>query len=67
MGHIGSKSRSLGQLGQIEGNSCYTLEAAIFASAVVRMFVLKIFRSSSNMGYIGSETRSLGQIERKSC
>ena len=30
-----------------------TLEAAIF----VRMFVLMISRSSSNMGHIGSETR----------
>ena len=33
----------------------------------VRMLVLMISKSSSNMGHIGSETRSLGQIEGKSC
>ena len=54
MGHVGSKSRSLGQ---IEGKS----------SNVVGMFVLKISKSSLNMGHIESETRSLPQIEGKSC
>ena len=52
----------LGQKGghkvKLKENIVNTLEAAIFR---VRMFVLKMSRSSSNMGHIGSE------IEGKFC
>ena len=44
-----------------------TLEATFLdqsSSNLLRMIVLTISRSSSNMGDIGSETRSVGQIEK---
>ena len=67
MGHVVSKSRSLGQ---IEGNLVNTVNAAFFvsgASNLVRMFILMISCRSLNTGYARSKRRSLGQIDGKSC
>ena len=47
-----------------------TLEATVLAqssSTLLRMIVLTISRSSSNMGHVGSKTRSVGQIMEKPC
>ena len=57
MGHIWSKTRSQCQ---IEGTLANTLDTAILLEHVetfIRMVVLMICRSSSNMGYVGSKTR----------
>ena len=37
------------------------------SSNLLRMFILKISRTSLNMGWVGSKSRSLGQIFVKSC
>ena len=45
-----------------------TLEATVLAqssSNLLRMIVLTISRSSSNMGHVWSKTRSVGQIMEK--
>ena len=55
MGHIGSETRSLGQ---IEANLVNTVEATFFAKAdcnLVKMFIYMISRPSSNMGQAGSK------------
>ena len=47
--------QKLGQQDKLKENLVNTVEAAIFASAssnLVRMFLLRIFRPSSNMGHI---------------
>ena len=51
--------QKVGHYFKLKENHVNTLEAAIFAWAVwnfVRMFVLNISRSMSNIGHIGSET-----------
>jgi len=48
----------------------YTLETTFVIQSFwnfVRIFVLTISRSSSNMGHVGSKTRSPGQILGNSC
>ena len=65
MGHVGSKTRSVGQI--IE-NLVNTLEATVLvqsSSNLLRMIILTISQSGSNMGHVGSKTRSLGQIALK--
>ena len=47
-----------------------TLDATVLvqsSSNLLRMIILTISQSSSNMGDIGSETRSVGQIIEKPC
>ena len=47
-----------------------TLEATVLvqsSSDLLRMIILTISQSSSNMGDIGSKTRSVGQIMGKPC
>ena len=47
-----------------------TLEATFLvqtSSNLLRMIILTISQSSSNMGDVGSETRSVGQIMEKPC
>ena len=69
MGQVGPISRSPGQkVGQSLMILVYALEAIFFAqlsSNFVRMFMLMISRTSSNMGQVGSKSRSLGQIIEK--
>ena len=48
----------------------YTLEAIFLvqsSSNLLRMIILTISQSSSNMGDAGSKTRSVGQIMEKPC
>ena len=45
-----------------------TLEAIVLvqsSSNLLRMIILTIYQSSSNMGDVGSKTRSVGQIIEK--
>ena len=47
-----------------------TLEATFLvqsSSNLLRMIILTVSQSSSNMGDVGSETRSVGQIMEKPC
>ena len=47
-----------------------TLEARVLvqsSSNLLRMIILTISQSSSNMGDVGSKTRSVGQIMEKPC
>ena len=47
-----------------------TLEATVLvqsSSYLLRMIILTISRSSSNMGHVGSKTRSVGQLKEKPC
>ena len=67
MGHVGSKTRSLGQ---ISLKTCSSSRLHSFASVfmkLTRIFVLMILGSSLNKGYVGSKTRSLGPISSKYC
>ena len=66
MGHVGSKTRSLGQI--LEKNLLYTLEGTVLIQSspnFIRMFVMKLSRSNLKFGHVGSKTRSLGQILAK--
>ena len=66
MGHVKSKTRSLGQI-SLKLN---TLEATVLLQSswnYTRMFVLMMSWSSLNMGHVGSKARSLGQIALKPC
>ena len=68
MGDIGSKTWSV--VGQIMENLVNTLEATVLvqsSSNLLRMIVLTMYRSSSNMDDVGSKTWSVGQIMEKPC
>ena len=68
LGHVGSKTRSLGQI--IKKNRVYILEGTILNQSslnFVRMLTLIESRSVLNVGHVGSKTRSLGQILETSC
>ena len=71
MGHIGPISRSPGQkVGQICMNLVYKLEATYLAqtsSNLIRMLILMISGTSSNMGQVRLKSRSVGQILEKPC
>ena len=57
MGHVGSKTRSLGQILEIH---CVASKGHIFSPIlieVVIMFALIKSRTSLKMGYVGSKTR----------
>ena len=67
MGHVGSKTRSPGQILE---NSCLHSRGHIFNPILMKLcqnVVLIIYRPSLNMGHVGSKTRSLGQILGYSC
>ena len=67
MGHVGSKTRSPGQ---VLGYSCLHSKRHICHSILMKlckMFVLAISKPSSNMGHVGLKTRSLGQILGNTC
>ena len=66
MGHVGSKTRSPGQ---ILGKPCVRSRGHIFSRILMKviMFVWMISRTSSKMGHVGSKTRSPGQILGKPC
>ena len=67
LGHVGSKTRSLGQISE---KTCVHSGGHSFDSKVmyfVRMLIIIISRSSLKLGHGGSKTRSLGQILEKHC
>ena len=67
MGDVGSKTRSVGQIME---NLVNTLEATVLvlsSTNLLRMIILTISQSSSNMGDVGSKTRSIGQFMEKPC
>ena len=66
LGHIGSKTRSLGQI--IEKNLVYTLEGTVVIQSsgnFLRMLILIMSRAGSKLGHVRSTTRLLGQILEK--
>ena len=64
LGHMGSKTRSPGQ---IRGKSFHS--SGLIFEAVIMNLAQNVcrddFRSNSKLGHLGSKTRSLGQISRK--
>lgn len=63
MGQPGSKTGSQGQI--LGKNLVKALNVMVLIGSwpnLVRLFVLMILRTSSNMGHLGSKTRSQGQI-----
>ena len=68
LGHVGSKTRSLGQILE-KKHLVYTLEGSFDSKVItlVRMLIIIISRSSLKLGHGGSETRSLGHILKKPC
>ena len=67
MGHVGSKTRSVGQMIEkpCEHNTGHIMHPIIMK--FVRMFALMKSGLSSNMSLVGSKTRSVGQIIEKPC
>ena len=68
LGHVGSKTRSLGQI--LEKPFLYTLEGTVLIQSLrnfIRMLMIIISRSSLKLGHVGYKTRSLGQILEKPC
>ena len=61
MGHVGSKTRSLGQISE---KPCVRFRGYIFSPIIMklRMFVLMKSWTNLKMGHVGSKTRSPGQI-----
>ena len=67
LGHVGSKTRSLGQILE---KPCVHSRGHSFDSKfmkLIRMLMIIISRSNSKLGHVGSKTRSLGQILEKPC
>ena len=66
VGHVGSKTRSLGQ---ILGKPCVDSRGHRFESKFnfFRMLIPIKSRSGSKLGHGGSKTRSLGQVFKKPC
>ena len=65
MGHVKSKTRSLGQMLE---KPCVHSRGHIFSLIImkfVRLFSLMKFQTSLKIGHAGSKTRSLGQILEK--
>ena len=66
LGHVGSKTRSLGQI--LEKYCVHSEDAVLIQSSRnFRMLMIIISRSSSKQGHGGSKTRSLGEILEKPC
>ena len=67
LGHIGSKTRSLGQVLE---KPCVYSRGHRFDSKfmkLIRMLMIIISRFDLKLGHVGSKTRSLGQILEKPC
>ena len=68
VGHVGSKTRSLGQI--LDKTFVYTLEGTVVIQTsrnFVRMLIIIIYGSSSKLGHVRSKARSLDQILEKLC
>ena len=69
MGHVGSKTRSLGQVLE---KPCVRSRGQIFSPIIMkhdfnRMLILIKSWTSWKMGHVGSKTRSPGQILEEPC
>ena len=67
MGHVGSKTRSQGQILE---KPCVLSRGHIFSPMIMKLgqiVCLMKTRTSSKMGHVGPKTRSLGQILEKLC
>ena len=67
LGHVGSKTRSLGQILE---KPCVHSKRHSFDSKVMKLCQIvnpHISRSNLKLGHVGSKTRSLGQILEKPC
>ena len=65
LGHVGSKTRSLGQILE---KACVCCRGHIFSQILVKCgqnFCLDKISNMIEIGYVGSKTRSLGQILEK--
>ena len=67
LGHVGSKTRSLGQI--LEKTFVHSRGHSLDSKFIhfIRMLMIIISRSGSKLGHVGSKTRSLGQILEKTC
>ena len=67
LGHVGSKTRSLGQI--LEKPCAHSRGPVLIQRSrnFVRMLFIIVSRSSLKLGHGGSKTRSLGQILEKHC
>ena len=65
IGHVGSKSRSLGQILEKPCVRCRGHISVQYSWNLVRMFVLMISWTSMKMCYVGWKTRSQGEILEK--
>ena len=67
MGHVGSKTRSLGQILE---KPCMCCRGHIFSQKIVKLcqnVCVDIIRTSLKVGHVGAKTRPLGQILEKPC
>ena len=64
MGHVGSKTRSLGQILE---KPCVRSRGQIVCPIIMKLGQNVCLVTSSKIGHVGSETRSLGQISEKPC
>ena len=64
MGHVGSTTRSPGQILEKPCVHCFLFSTLL---KLLRMFVLVISWMSLKIGHVGSKSRSLGQILEKPC
>ena len=67
MGHLGSKTRSLGQILE---KSCVCSRGHIFSAILMKLgqnVCLSKISNEFEMGHVRSKTRSLGQILEKPC
>ena len=67
MGHLGSKTRSLGQILE---KPCVCSRGHIFSLIIMKLgqnLCLDESETSVKMGQVGSKTRSLGQVLEKPC
>ena len=67
MGHVESKTRSLGQILE---KPCVRFRGHIFSPIIMKLgqsVVLMKSRTNLKMGHVGSKTRSLVQILEKPC
>ena len=67
MGHVGSKTRALGQILE---KACVRNRGHIFCPIIMKLCLIVCLDEISHklkMGHVGSKARSLGQIFKKPC
>ena len=64
MGHVRSKTRSLGQIFE---KPCVHSRDLFIVQILIKLRMFTLTMSSMKMGHVGSKTRSLGQIVESQC